>query len=76
MQGGCQVVIGGRLINIGDVDVPFFSAKKDFAAFDRLLREHGTVEQQAVLSAWPVDRPKDWLRRVNAVMTAKEQSRT
>jgi putative transposase len=39
------------------------------------VREHGTAEQKAVLSAWPVDRPRDWLRRVNAVMTAKEQSR-
>jgi putative transposase len=39
------------------------------------VREHGTPQQKAVLCNWPVERPADWTDRVNAVMTAREQSR-
>ena len=39
------------------------------------VREHGTPEQKAVLSAWPTDRPKDWTPWVNAAVTEKEKSR-
>jgi len=35
-------------------------------------REYGVVEQQSVLSDWPVSRPTDWLRRVNVAETAGE----
>jgi len=39
------------------------------------VRESGTAEQKMVLTAWPMDRPKDWTDRVNAVITKKEQER-
>ncbi|MDB5357876.1 MAG: hypothetical protein JWN24_4329 [Phycisphaerales bacterium] len=38
-------------------------------------RLHGTDEQKALLSPWPVPRPGDWIDRVNAVLTAREQDR-
>ena len=39
------------------------------------VREHGTPQQQGILSAWPTVRPTNWVNRVNAAMTAKEESR-
>jgi putative transposase len=39
------------------------------------VRRHGTAEQQALLSPWPVACPKDWIRIVNTPMTAKELDR-
>ena len=33
------------------------------------------MEQRELLSDWPTARPGDWIRRVNAVVTAKEKSR-
>jgi putative transposase len=30
---------------------------------------------QAILSPWPVGRPRDWLRRVNTPLSAKELTR-
>jgi putative transposase len=39
------------------------------------VREHGSTEQKAVLSAWPTDRPRDWTDWVNAAVTDKEKSR-
>ena len=39
------------------------------------VREHGTDEQKALLHDWPTPRPGDWLARVNAVTTKREQSR-
>ena len=35
-------------------------------------REHGDEEARSVLSAWPADRPRDWLRRVNAAEARAE----
>ncbi len=35
-------------------------------------RQHGTLEQQAILSDWPVPRPANWLKRVNAPATNEE----
>ena len=39
------------------------------------VRQHGTAEQKAVLTAWPTPRPANWLDRVNSVITAQERSR-
>jgi len=36
------------------------------------VRQHGTKEMKGILSPWPVDRPLDWVRQVNAPLTAKE----
>jgi len=36
-------------------------------------REHGTDEQRAILSDWPVPRPRDWLAWVNRPQTAAEE---
>jgi putative transposase len=38
-------------------------------------RLHGSAEQQALLSPWPVPRPTDWLDRVNAALTPRERDR-
>jgi len=38
-------------------------------------RLHGSDEQKALLADWPVDRPKDWLARVNAAWTGRELER-
>lgn len=38
-------------------------------------RVHGDDALEAILSPWPVERPKDWLRRVNAPLSAKELRR-
>ncbi len=38
-------------------------------------RMHGDDEIKALLSPWPVKRPKDWTARVNAVLSAKELGR-
>ncbi len=35
-------------------------------------RAHGTAEQQALLSEWPLARPADWLRHVNRAQSAGE----
>jgi putative transposase len=39
------------------------------------VREHRTPQQKAVLSDWPVDRPRDWTTRVTAAVTDKETAR-
>ena len=39
------------------------------------VRKHGDDTMRALLSAWPVTRPADWVRRVNAAWTAKELER-
>jgi putative transposase len=36
------------------------------------VRRHGPAELKALLSEWPVDRPRNWLRLVNTPMSAKE----
>ena len=38
-------------------------------------RKHGDDAVQAILSPWPVERPKDWLRRVNTPLSAQELRR-
>lgn len=37
-------------------------------------RYHGSAEERAVLSAWPIERPTQWLRFVNNVETEQELS--
>ena len=39
------------------------------------VREHGTGPQRALLSPWPVPRPKNWMERVNEPLTDKERER-
>jgi putative transposase len=39
------------------------------------VREHGSPEQRALLSDWPIDRPADWLDWVNRPLTERELSR-
>jgi putative transposase len=36
-------------------------------------RASGTAEEQALLSAWPVERPRRWLAIVNAAQTQAEE---
>jgi putative transposase len=36
------------------------------------LERQGTAEQKGMLSAWPVDRPANWLRLVNAPVAEEE----
>jgi putative transposase len=36
------------------------------------VRREGTARMQALLDEWPVDRPADWLRRVNTPQNEKE----
>ncbi len=38
-------------------------------------RRQGSEALQGLLSAWPVDRPKHWVRAVNRPLSAKEQER-
>jgi putative transposase len=38
-------------------------------------RMHGSEGLKSILSPWPVERPKDWLRRVNTPLSAKELGR-
>jgi len=38
-------------------------------------REHGPAELRAILSDWPVDRPRDWIKRVNEPINEKELAR-
>jgi putative transposase len=38
-------------------------------------RVHGDDAVKAILSPWPVERPKDWLRRVNTPLSTKELRR-
>ena len=39
------------------------------------VRQQGTAAQRSLLCDWPTQRPADWIRHVNAVITAKEKSR-
>jgi len=39
------------------------------------VREQGRPELRALLAEWPVDRPADWVRRVNEPWTGKELER-
>jgi putative transposase len=36
------------------------------------VRRQGTEEQKSLLAPWPLERPADWVTRVNRPMTAKE----
>ena len=36
------------------------------------VRRNGSDELKALLSDWPVDRPRNWVQAVNAAWTAKE----
>lgn len=36
------------------------------------VRQHGPEELRSILTEWPVQRPADWLRRVNRPLTDKE----
>ncbi len=38
-------------------------------------RTHGSAELRHVLCDWPVDRPRDWIERVNTPMNAREIER-
>jgi putative transposase len=38
-------------------------------------RSHGSAELRRVLCDWPIDRPRSWIRRVNAVMSPEELQR-
>jgi putative transposase len=38
-------------------------------------RRHGGDELQSILSAWPVERPRNWVALVNKPMTEKEAER-
>ena len=38
-------------------------------------RRNGDDTIRAILSSWPVERPKDWVRRVNTPLSAKELRR-
>ena len=38
------------------------------------MRATGTAGQKAILRAWPVSRPRNWLAEVNEAMTAKERA--
>ncbi len=38
-------------------------------------RAHGGAELRRVLCDWPVDRPRNWVERVNTPITAKEVER-
>jgi hypothetical protein len=35
-------------------------------------REKGSPQDRGILSEWPVERPRDWLKRVNEPQTEKE----
>ena len=39
------------------------------------VRQNGTDEEQQVLCDWPIERPADWVRRVNQPLTAKAMQR-
>ena len=39
------------------------------------VQQEGPAELQALLSPWPVERPRNWLQLVNAPMTPKELAR-
>jgi putative transposase len=39
------------------------------------VRRHGDEALKALLAAWPVERPANWLSRVNAPLGAKELGR-
>ena len=38
-------------------------------------RAHGDEQVKAILSHWPLERPRDWVRLVNEPMTEKEADR-
>ena len=38
------------------------------------MREKGPEEARAILSPWPVSRPRDWVQRVNQPLTTKEKA--
>ena len=35
-------------------------------------REKGSPQERGILSDWPIERPRDWLKRVNEPQTEKE----
>jgi len=39
------------------------------------LRQFGSVEQKAILTDWPIKRPKDWVKWVNAPLTQRDKVR-
>ncbi len=48
---------------------------EDWRSNSLWVRMHGTPEQKALLSEWPVEKPAYWIEWVNTPLTAKELKR-
>ena len=75
VQGGESFLRVCRYVERNALTADEVKRAEDWQWSSLWVREHGTEQQKAVLSAWPTPRPEEWTKRVNAVMTLKEQAR-
>ena len=75
MQPGASLLKVCRYVDRNPLTAGLVERAEDWRWSSLWVREQGTAEQQAVLSAWPTQRPGDWTKQVNRVITPKEQSR-
>ena len=75
VQPGASLLKVCRYVDRNPLTAGLVERAEDWRWSSLWVREQGTAEQQAVLSAWPTQRPGDWTKQVNRVITPKEQSR-
>ncbi len=74
VQGGESFLKICRYVERNSVTAGAVTSADEYPWGSLWVRAHGTAEQKAMLSPWPVARPRNWLAQVNEAITAKEQA--
>jgi len=75
MQSDEHLLVVCRYVERNPLTAGLVTRAQDWHWSSLWVRKNGTDEQKAVLSPWPVERPADWVNRVNAAITDKELAR-
>jgi putative transposase len=75
VQPGASLLKVCRYVERNALTAGLVERAEDWRWSSLWVREHGTDEQRTLLHASPTPLPADWAKRVNAVLTKKEQSR-
>lgn len=73
VQGGTHLLTVLRYVERNPLSAKVVSHAQDWQHGSLWVRMHGTDEQQALLSRWPLPVPENWPARVNAAITPKER---
>ncbi len=75
VQGGASFLKVCRYVERNALSAELVKNAEDWRWSSLWVRNNGTPEQKALLTPWPIEQPRDWLVRVNEMMTAKEITR-